>query len=132
MAGAPMSVTTRMLAGLLALAAMIGFAGPTQAQPSQEWTWCANKETPPDLGINGCTTVIQSGKEPNRNLAIAFHNRAVAYYAKGEHDRAIQDYDQAIQLNPTLVDAFNNRGLAYYAKGQHDRAIQDYDQADQA
>ncbi len=48
---------------------------------------------------------------------------------KGQHDRAIEDYDQAIKLNPKLAIAFFNRGAAYSDKGQHDRAIQDYDQA---
>ena len=46
-----------------------------------------------------------------------------------EYDRAIQDYDQAIRLNPNYASAFNNRGLAYVNKGDNDRAIQDYDQA---
>ena len=44
---------------------------------------------------------------------------------KGQHDRAIQDYDQAIKLNPSYAIAYNNRGFAYGAKGEHDRAIQD-------
>jgi predicted Zn-dependent protease len=44
-------------------------------------------------------------------------------------DRAIQDLDQAIRLDPNLAWAFNNRGLVYNAKGQYDRAIQDFDQA---
>ena len=47
----------------------------------------------------------------------------------GQYDRAIQDYDQAIRLNPNWAEAFNNRGRAYSDKGQHDRAIQDLDQA---
>jgi tetratricopeptide (TPR) repeat protein len=62
-------------------------------------------------------------------IASKASNRGLAYRAKGEHDRAIQDYDEAIKLNPNLAIAFYNRGLAYGAKGQHDRAIQDFDQA---
>ena len=48
---------------------------------------------------------------------------------QGQHDRAIQDYDQAIKLDPSDAIVYNNRGIAYSTKGQHDRAIQDYDQA---
>ena len=48
---------------------------------------------------------------------------------KGEFDRAIQDYDQAIRLNPRDADAFDGRGGAYNSKGEYDRAIQDFDQA---
>ena len=33
--------------------------------------------------------------------------RSIAHRAKGQHDRAIQDYDQAIKLNPIHTYAFN-------------------------
>ena len=42
---------------------------------------------------------------------------------------AIQDYDEAIRLNPNYADAYYNRGLAYGAKGDQDRAIQDLNEA---
>ena len=57
-----------------------------------------------------------------------FYNRGVAYGNKGEYDRAIQDYNEAIRINPGYADAFNNRGNAYADKGEYDRAIQDYDE----
>ena len=82
-----------------------------------------------DLKISGCSTVILSGTLSNSDLALAYNNRGSAYSDKGQHDRAIQDYDQAIKLNPSNARAYYNRGIAYSAKGQHDRAIQDYDQA---
>ena len=49
--------------------------------------------------------------------------------AKGEYDRAIQDYDQSIKLNPNYARAFNNRGVAYQKKGEYDRAIKDFDES---
>jgi tetratricopeptide (TPR) repeat protein len=61
--------------------------------------------------ISGCTTVIQSGRENTENLAVAFNNRGNAYSDKGDLERAIQDYDQAIRLNPQYATAFNNRGM---------------------
>jgi lipoprotein NlpI len=83
----------------------------------------------PDVSIGGCTALIQSGQLTNYNLANAFNNRGLSYHVKGEYDRAIQDYDQAIRLNPGYAYAFFNRGIAYKDKGEYDRAIQDYDQA---
>ena len=71
----------------------------------------------PDLSIGGCTALIQSGQEPTASLAIAFNNRGNAYRDKGQYDRAIEDYDQAIRLNPNYAEAYNNRGLAKRAKG---------------
>ena len=74
-----MPVTIRMLAGVLALTAVIGVAGPAQAKLSQEWTWCANKRgASRDLQINGCNTVIQFGNKSNSDHAIAFNSRGIA------------------------------------------------------
>ncbi len=52
-----------------------------------------------------------------------------AHYAKKDYDRAIADYDEAIQLKPQYAAALVWRGNAYVAKDQYDRAIADYDQA---
>jgi tetratricopeptide (TPR) repeat protein len=133
-----MSATARILAGAIALAAVTGFTCPAPAQPSQAWKWCNGSEADGvslDLQISGCTTVIQSGKESKTSLAQAFYNRGISYKDKGQYDLAIQDYDQAIRLDPSkggsavIGGGFNNRGIAYRYKGQYDRAIQDYDQA---
>jgi len=58
-----------------------------------------------------------------------FNNRGNAYHDKGDDDRAIQDYNEAIRLKPSDPTAFNNRGVAYKAKGDNDRAIQDFSEA---
>ena len=48
---------------------------------------------------------------------------------KGDYNRAIAAYDQAIKLDPKYATAYNGRGIAYRNKGDYDRAIEDYDQA---
>jgi Tfp pilus assembly protein PilF len=40
----------------------------------------------------------------------------------------IQDYNQAIELNPKDARVFNNRGTAYADSKQFEKAIQDYNQ----
>jgi tetratricopeptide (TPR) repeat protein len=63
------------------------------------------------------------------NDADAYNNRGVAWYYKGDNDRAIVDYTEAIRLNPRLAPACLNRGVAWYYKGDNDRAIADYTEA---
>jgi tetratricopeptide (TPR) repeat protein len=46
-----------------------------------------------------------------------------------EYDRAIADYNTAIQLKPDYAEAYNDRGFAYYLKGNGDLAIADYTRA---
>src|SRR5262249_18402364 len=101
-----------------------------QAQQSQGWTSCVNKEkAPPDAQIDGCTGVIQSGKESQSSLATAFNNRGNAYRDKGDNDRAIADYTEAIRLNPKYAYPYNGRGNAYNDKKDYVRAIADYTEA---
>jgi tetratricopeptide (TPR) repeat protein len=65
-----------------------------------------------DLRIRGCTAAIQSDKWRGEDLAWAYNNRGNAYKDKGEVDRAIADYDQALRLDPKYVKAYINRGVA--------------------
>jgi tetratricopeptide (TPR) repeat protein len=100
------------------------------AQTSKEWGQCLGAEGPiVDTVISGCSAVIQAGRDNSKRLATAFNNRGVAYRFKGEYDHALEDYDQAILLNPSSANAYNNRGVIYRLKGEYDRAIGDYDQA---
>ena len=57
----------------------------------------------------------RSGSIPNS--ADAFSDRAVAYQSEGQYDRAIQDFDEAIRLNPQDEQAFRNRGAVKKKKG---------------
>jgi tetratricopeptide (TPR) repeat protein len=50
----------------------------------------------------------------------------VAYDEKGDLDRAIADYDQALALDASFPVAYVNRGAAYNRKGSYDRAIVDF------
>ena len=52
------------------------------------------------------------------------------YAFQGQHEKAIQDYDEAIRLNPQFADAYYNRGTAYGRDlGQYGKAIKDFDEA---
>src|SRR5262245_31649924 len=82
-----------------------------------------------DGQMEACTTVVQTPAVRPRGLSVAHNNRGTGYVKKGEYDSAIQDFDQAIKINPNYVKALNNRGVAYQKKGEIDRSIQDFDAA---
>jgi tetratricopeptide (TPR) repeat protein len=56
-------------------------------------------------------------------------NRGYDYYQQGEYQKAIEEYNQAIALDPNYTDAYNNRGLAYTNLGLTQQAIADYSKA---
>jgi Tfp pilus assembly protein PilF len=58
-----------------------------------------------------------------------YFERGNEHYIKGNYQSAIDDYSQAIKLDPEDAGAFNNRGSAYHNLKQDERAIEDYDQA---
>ena len=95
-----MSVTARASAGVIALAAITGIvSSPARAQTKEQFNWCIGEDNPtPAQKITGCTAVIQAGKLKGKRLAFTFSNRGVAYYERGEYDRAIQDFGQAIDV----------------------------------
>jgi tetratricopeptide (TPR) repeat protein len=77
---------------------------------------------------------IYNGEIPSRheitpNDVHAHNNRGLSFYAEGEYDRALADYDRAIGLDPGYVHAYNNRGLLFYTQKDYDRALADFDKA---
>src|ERR671936_214084 len=94
-----------------ALALMLLFLGDAEAQGSQ---LLKNRElcngadrTSPDIQIGGCSALIDSGEQTPQALVIAYNNRGNAYTTKGEYDRAVQDYDQSLKLDPSYAKPFN-------------------------
>lgn len=62
-------------------------------------------------------------------VAPAVMNRGTAYSARGDLDRALQDYNQAIELDPRNAGAYVNRALALARKGEWEPAMNDYAKA---
>src|ERR1051326_1637442 len=103
-------------------------AGAAAAQSlAQSWAWCHDDN--PDRLIRGCSAIIRSGRETPDNLSRAFFNRGRAFADQGQFDRAIQDFNEAIRIDPNYADAFNNRGIAYSGKGDFGHAIENFDRA---
>ncbi|MCP4615048.1 MAG: tetratricopeptide repeat protein [Bradyrhizobium sp.] len=82
-----------------------------------------------DTRISGCTVLIDANYGTTAAQAIAYNNRGNAYIAKGDFDRAIQDFDQSIKLNANYAKPLSNRGVALMRKGEYDGAIEAFDEA---
>ncbi len=82
------------------------------------------------LSLFGCATQqpVQSDIQ-TQEAAETYFNRGVTYSQKGEFDRAISNYNKAIELNPKFVVAYLDRGFTYSKLGENDRAISDYNKA---
>lgn len=75
------------------------------------------------------TKCIFDGDLSKINLSIAYNNRGNAYDEIGQFNRAVQDYDRAVSLDPNDAAAFINRGVAYGNLGQYSLSLGDYDRA---
>lgn len=60
------------------------------------------------------------------NNADFYHGKGLAYYGKGEFERAVLDYSQAIAIDPGNADFYGDRGLAYRWQINTTAAIADY------
>jgi lipoprotein NlpI len=99
------------------------------AQSTPGVNLCASPAGTVDERLAACTRAITSKQLSNENLAITYSNRGNAWTAKGEYDRAIADYTEAIRLNPQFAAAHTNRCIAWDAKGDNERAIADCSEA---
>jgi tetratricopeptide (TPR) repeat protein len=53
----------------------------------------------------------------NNDYPSAFFNRAKSYFAKGQYDRALADFDTVLRFNPRNPDGLYVRGLAEIRSG---------------
>ena len=72
------------------------------------------------------TSVIK--QFPGR-VPIAHNNLGVLYDGRGLHDKALEEYERAVAINPTFADAHSNLGVSYKRKGNHEKAIEEYEKA---
>ena len=61
--------------------------------------------------------------------AIQFCNLGVAWYEKGDYEKAVEYTEKAIRLSPNYAAAFNNLGVAHAKQGSFDLAMEYYKKA---
>ena len=101
----------------------INGAGPTAASARQ----CNGSD--PGTVIIGCTAIIGGRSSTPTQRSAALTNRGRAYLRRGQPDRALADFNQAVAVDSRNSRGWANRGDFYQAQGEFDRAVQDYDRA---
>ncbi|VIO79003.1 TPR repeat-containing protein YrrB [Bradyrhizobium ivorense] len=98
------------------------------ASSASEWSDCSSGD--PAKAVQGCSAILKNGSAtPPKQRAVALVNRGIAFYDRGDLDKARADYTAAIQLDPTNADAFHNRADLMLRNGALEAAIADYSQA---
>ncbi|MGJ5175889.1 tetratricopeptide repeat protein [Bradyrhizobium oligotrophicum] len=117
---------------------MLGWLVPTQAhavgaaepgkEPVADAGACiaASEARDADRVLTECSVVIDNIKAAKSDRINALIARASIFITKGEADRAIADYDVALQLDPTLADIFNARGELHRKRGDRPKALADF------
>jgi len=68
-------------------------------------------------------------KTAREKTARAYRILGQSYHNNMSYDRAIANYNRAIELNPNEAIYFYSRGKSYYKRTEHDRAIADFNRA---
>ncbi len=72
---------------------------------------------------------IETYREAIRDAAVAYNKIGIAYHQLMDFNAALENYDMALQLDPTYAEAINNIGTVRYAQKKHKRAIREYEKA---
>jgi tetratricopeptide (TPR) repeat protein len=98
----------------------LGLSSPAAAQ--SDWANCSSGDT--GRIIQGCSAILSAGtKVPSNQRAVAYVNRGIAYYDRGELTKARSDYTAAIRLDPKRGEAFHNRADLELRIGEIEAAI---------
>ena len=79
-----------------------------------------------DKIISACGALIDNEKTTKADRLKALIARAGVFTRKDQGDRAIGDYDAALQLDPSQADLFNSRGELWRKRGDRRKALLDF------
>lgn len=79
--------------------------------------------------IQACTESLDRKIFEGNDRFFLFANRATAYFAQGDKQRALDDYTEALKLAPHNADVHYDRGIFYAAQSDEDSALRDFDAA---
>ncbi len=65
------------------------------------------------------------GAEPGR-IPVIYNNRGLVFEKIGQTVKAMEDFNEAVFLDPAYTAAYNNRGITFNKMGLYDKAIADF------
>jgi tetratricopeptide (TPR) repeat protein len=91
---------------------------------------CVNRDgkSVPPIAIQACTELLDRNLLQGRDRFYLFVNRALAFLAKGDKERALDDFNTAVKLALKRAQPFYYRGV-FYGQANVDAALRDFDMA---
>lgn len=113
-----------LAAGLAVLAGI----GNGHCDPFSSYFQSSFNAKDPAVKVEYLTKAIEAWAPADglQNKAIVYINRGSAYAELKKYDKAIADYDKAVEFDPKNFNAYANRGDVYYALKRYDKVIADY------
>src|SRR4029077_15506574 len=102
---------------LTAVSAIV-LASTVCAQQSDERRRCfASEGVTPQQKLESCTLFIESAGQSSQTRVAALNSRGNAHLSQRNYDRAIDDYNEAIRLDPHFATGFKTHGFAHQRTG---------------
>ena len=109
----------------------------TQNKPYDLWQWEAKErvELIDNWKDREAARLRTYGTEDERDdtkkllavrIELAYLSRGITHYRKACLDKALSDYDKAIEMNPDLELAYLARGMVYADLGEISKALKDF------
>lgn len=121
-----LSITPKTGSGLVALLLIFSVAGCQTNQAARQVALQQQAvQAEQKNNIASLTEVIKN----NPNDANALNLRGAAFGQAGDYQRAIDDFNAALSINPEFPQAYANRALIHVRIKQMPQAVADYDRA---
>lgn len=78
-------------------------------------------------GVRACDQALRADVLSPRDRAATYVNRGILRLRAGGYDRAVEDFNSALRLNPSLGEALVNRGAARIGQRRYREALADLD-----
>jgi tetratricopeptide (TPR) repeat protein len=105
---------------LLSAILFFGFSAPASANDAEI---CFKQSG--DAAIAACSAAISSGNYKGDRLAELYNSRGAEWRLKDNYERAIADYNEALNLAPGYAAALSNRCWAFAVTGKGAEALAD-------